>query len=321
MPPDDPSLNPVAVFTGLGAKRAGLLTQLQTMNLWSNPLMASTPLKANPNKYHIAFALLIECGVVHTSLGNLRTIRIDLRGMVGFLSDWDLSYEEIDELLTKNPSLRSFVMGYTAELKCRRIHFDGRPFVSNITKYDDHDRLKKGDIAFDYKDYTFTVEVKSLQSNSLKPRRNGEVKANFQCDGSDSRIVHFADGTNLKTTSLLVGEFDILAVNLHAFYGDWKFVFADNRDLPTVRTTRGAASRYTEYQMDLLLRSTMPMDNPPSAPYEDLPWGILDRLVAERRAAGMPTNSELAAQNREFGVEALEAEELPTIDNLPITSA
>jgi hypothetical protein len=237
---------------------------------------------------------------------------------MGFLENWELSYEEINELLTDNPSLRSFVMGYAAEVKCKSLWFDGHPEVTNVTKYDDHDREKKGDIAFDYRDYTFTVEVKSLQSNSLKPqKRSGEVKPNFQCDGSDSRIVRFPDGTELKTTSLLVGQFDLLAVNLHAFYSKWVFAFADNRDLPTVRTTRGAASRYTEYQMDLLLRSTMPMSNPPVAPYEAEPWAILDRLVERRHEAGIPTNSELLASRGVAGVDALDEVldlEMPGVD-------
>lgn len=225
---------------------------------------------------------------------------------LGFLEDWDLSYDEINELLTDNPSLRSFVMGYAAELKCRRMFFDNQPGITNVTKYDDHDRLKKGDIAFDYMDYTFTVEVKSLQTNSLRPKMSGLVTPNFQCDGSDSRIVDFPDGSSLKTTSLLVGQFDILAVNLHAFYGAWAFVFADNADLPTVRTTRGAAMRYTEYQMDRLLRSTMPMTNPPSAPYQPDPWEILNDLVQRRRQEGVPTNSELRRRTGTSGTDALD---------------
>lgn len=226
---------------------------------------------------------------------------------MGFLEQWDLSYDEINELLTDNPSLRSFVMGYAAEVKCRRMHFDQHAAVSNVTKYDDHDRQKKGDIAFEYQDYTFTVEVKSIQTNSLKPqKRTGLVAPNFQCDASDSREVKLPSGQRFKTTSLLKGEFDILAVNLHAFYDHWAFVFADNADLPTVRSTRGAAEKYTEEQMDHLLRSTMPMSNPPTAPYEETPWQILDRLVEQRKNAGVPTNNKLKAATGQSGVDALD---------------
>jgi len=225
---------------------------------------------------------------------------------MGFLEDWDLNYDEINALLTENPSLRSFVMGYAAEVRCRNMHFVGDPRITNVTKYDDHDREKKGDIAFDYCDYTFTVEVKSVQTVSMTPqKRSGLVKPYFQCDASDSRTVTLPNGEKFKTTSLVKGQFDILAVNLHAFYGAWEFVFADNKDLPTVRGVRGAEEKYTDYQMDWLLRSTMPMSNPPEAPYTMDPFAVLDVLVDRRRAAGVETNSELLAEGKTAGVDAL----------------
>jgi hypothetical protein len=226
---------------------------------------------------------------------------------MGFLEDWDLSYDEINELLTDNPSLRSFVMGYAAEVKCKRMFFQDAPGVSNVIKYDDHDRLKKGDIAFDYRDYTLTVEVKSLQSNSLRPqKRTGLVVPKFQCDASDSRTVHFTDGSSMVTTSLLVGQFDLLAVNLHALHHDWVFAFADNRDLPTVSLNRGAVGRYSDHQMVSLLQGTMTMPNPVAEPYYSDPWPILDRIVERRIAAGTPTNTQLAAQHKATGIDALD---------------
>jgi hypothetical protein len=226
---------------------------------------------------------------------------------MGFLEDWDLTYDEVNELLTDNPSLRSFVMGYAAEVKCKRMFFEDHPGITNLTKYDDHDRAKKGDIAFDYQGYTFTVEVKSIQSGSLVPKkRSGRVEPNFQCDGSDRRVVTFPDGSSLETTCLLVGQFDMLAVNLHAFYSKWVFVFADNADLPTLRTNKDAHLRYTDYQMDNLLKSTMPMSNPPVAPYENEPWSILDRLVERRQRSGIPTNDVLMDETGRSGIDALD---------------
>jgi len=202
---------------------------------------------------------------------------------MGFLEEWQLSFDEINELLTSNPSLRSFVAGYAAEMKCRRIWFSpevGR--VANVMKYDDHDRTKKGDIAFDYRGEHFTVEVKSLQTNSIKELGGRKVSANFQCDASDKRPVAFPDGSKVQTTCLLVGEFDLLAVNLFGFYGEWVFAFAKNRDLPRV-SGRGKAATYTQEQRERLLASSMPMANPPMAPYKMEPWGLLDELIEERR--------------------------------------
>jgi hypothetical protein len=201
---------------------------------------------------------------------------------MGFLEDWQLSFEEINELLTSNPSLRSFLAGYAAEMKCRRIWFspeDGK--VANVIKYDDHDRTKKGDIAFDYRGQHFTVEVKSLQTNSIR-EVGGHKIAVFQCDASDRRPVEFPDGSKVETTCLLVGEFDLLAVNLFGFHGKWVFAFAKNSDLPRV-TGRGKAAAYTQEQRQRLLASSMRMVDPPVSPYRMEPWSLLDELIEERQ--------------------------------------
>ncbi len=207
---------------------------------------------------------------------------------MGFMEDYEISYDLINKLLTENPSFRSFGLGYAAEGKLRELHLDNNPEVTEVEKYDDHDRTKKGDLAFRYRGYQFTVEVKSIQNVSMVPqKRSGIIKPVFQCDASDRRLVKFADGTTLQTTNLLVGEFDLVAVNLFAFENKWKFVFAANSDLPTVRNVRGAAQKYTEYQMDNLLMGSMPMTNPPSEPYEEIPWNILDRMVEKKIRAGL----------------------------------
>lgn len=215
---------------------------------------------------------------------------------MGFLEDWDLSFDEINELLTDNPSLRSFVSGYAAEMKCRRMWFDNER-VSNVMKYDDHDRTKKGDIAFVYKGETFTVEVKSLQTNLIKRDANGNLIGKFQCDASDRREVTFRDGSSVETTCLLVGEFDLLAVNLHGFYGDWKFAFAKNEDLPRVNGTRGRAKSYTELQLQNLLATTMPITDPPIAPYRMEPWSLLDELIEERAKGQAPEPVQVVGEN------------------------
>lgn len=205
------------------------------------------------------------------------------------MDDWELSYEEMNALLTDNPSLRSFVSGYAAEMKCRRLWFDEEPRVSNVKKFDDHDRTKKGDIAFTYQGHDFTVEVKSLQTNSIKFGRSGERVATFQCDASDRRAVIFEhDGSSVETTCLLVGEFDLLAVNLHGFYGKWDFAFAKNDDLPRVSGKRGKSKTYTQEQRDSLLATSMPMADPPIAPYRMEPWSILNELVEAREAGTAP---------------------------------
>jgi hypothetical protein len=100
---------------------------------------------------------------------------------------------------------------------------------------------------------------------------------NFQCDASDSRSITLPNGERLKTTCLLVGEFDILAVNLFAFRGQWDFAFAYNRDLPR-STHRG----YTPKQRKHLLATTMPITWPVQPPFLADPFALLDGLVKER---------------------------------------
>lgn len=218
---------------------------------------------------------------------------------MGFLEDWDLSFDEINELLTDNPSLRSFVAGYAAEMKCRNLWFVGNPKVTDVKKFDDHDRTKKGDIAFVYRGQQFTVEVKSLQTNHIKSDVSGALTGKFQCDASDRREVNFSDGSSVETTCLLVGEFDLLAVNLHGFYGEWRFAFARNEELPRV-STRGKAKDYTQFQRDNLLATMMPIGDPPSPPYRMEPWSLLDELIDERAKGQAPEPVRVVGENELF---------------------
>ena len=204
---------------------------------------------------------------------------------VGFLEDWDLSYNEINELLTANPSLRSFVMGYAAEIKCRNMYFNDKPDITDIYKPDDHDRVEKGDWVMTYKGERLAVEVKSIQTNSLKPKKSGKISPTYQCDASDRRLVTFSDGSTLDTTALLVGEFDVLALNIHSFTGEWNFVFAKNADLPTMEgATRGAAKKYTPLQQRQLIKTLIPIDfEPDPSIYSYNPFMIMDSVLEDRK--------------------------------------
>jgi hypothetical protein len=203
---------------------------------------------------------------------------------VGFLEDWQLSYEEINELLTQNPSFRGFVLGYAAELKVRELWFNEHvPSVSNVVKYRDHDRTKKGDIAFDYHGSRFTVEVKSLDTNSIRSLSTG-FRATFQCNGSDSRPVKFPDGSHAITNYVAANEFDLLAVNLFGFSREWIFAFAKNRDLPRLSDYRRRGKKFTEYQRKLLLASPIEISYPVRPPFTFEPWRLLDEIIDERAA-------------------------------------
>jgi hypothetical protein len=178
-------------------------------------------------------------------------------------------------LVDENPSLRGIMLGYVAEHKFREL-VEAHPHISATRKYDDHDRKRKSDRVLVYKGEEFSVEVKSLQTNLIQ--KVGTVwRGRAQVDGSDRRIVKFPDGTELNTTLLLRGQFDILAVNCFAFENEWHFAFALNRDLP-----KSTFKKYTQAQRDQLIASLVPVSWPPEPPFVADPFPLVETLYRER---------------------------------------
>ncbi len=187
-----------------------------------------------------------------------------------------MTADEVDEMLAANPSLRGMVFGYVAEFKLRKLWFSDATKFADARKPDDHDRRKKGDISFLYQGVELRVESKSLQTDSVKC--DGSVwRGRFQCDASDRRTVKIPGNGKLETTCLLVGEFDLLAVNLFAFGQGWKFAFAHNDDLP--RTT---FEKYKPAHRRHLLATLMPVSWPVESPYQAEPSRLLARIAKEK---------------------------------------
>lgn len=170
------------------------------------------------------------------------------------LKRWEISEQDLTELVDQNPSLRGILLGYVAEKKFHNA-FLNHPLISEIRKDDDHDRRKKGDRTIVYNGTSVTIEVKSLQTNSVKNLGEDNWQGKAQVDASDSRLVHFPDGSNLKTTCLLRGEFDLLAINCFAFGESWRFAFALNEELPS-----NTYKKYTGYQRHHLLPSLITIE-------------------------------------------------------------
>jgi len=196
---------------------------------------------------------------------------------MGVLERWQVTSEELDEVISASPSLRGFVFGYLSEYKLRKMWFsDDR--IGNLHKSDNHDRARKGDMTFIYGGAEVTVEVKSLQTHSIRQTEGG-VTGKFQCDASDRRRVALPDGQSIETTCLVVGEFDLLAVNLFEFQHEWRFAFARNRNLP-----RSRYPKYTPEQRDQILATLVEVTWPLKPPFELEPFRLLDEIAAERRA-------------------------------------
>ncbi len=191
------------------------------------------------------------------------------------LERWNITLEELTDVVDQNPSLRGMILGYLAELKLDKIWFsDDR--VSEISKHDDHDRKKKGDRVIRYKGHQFIFESKSLQT-AMNTRTSDGWVGKAQVDASDRRGVVLPDGSTVTTTCLLKGEFDILAVNVFSFENIWRFVFAKNADLPTSRY-----GRYTEYQRQHLLATLVEIHWPPRPPFSIEPFTLMNEMIQNR---------------------------------------
>jgi len=197
-------------------------------------------------------------------------------GEKSILCKWEITDEEFTELIDQNPSLRGMNLGYVAEKKFHD-QFLSHPSITHFSKDDDHDRTKKGDRRIVYRGHEFIVEVKSLQTNMCKDLGDDNWVGKSQVDGSDRRIVKFSDGTELNTTLLVRGEFDLLAVNCFAFGEKWRFAFAKNSDLPT-----SSYRKYSEEQRKQLIASLVSVAWPPRAPFSTSPFKLLDEIIQER---------------------------------------
>lgn len=192
------------------------------------------------------------------------------------LKRWGITERELTELVDQNPSLRGILLGYVAEKKFHDQYLS-HPDISEKGKDDDHDRKKKGDRRIVYKGRTFLVEVKSLQTHSVKNLGGDRWIGKVQVDASDRRLVTFPNKTKLNTTCLLRGEFDVLAVNCFAFGERWRFAFALNSELP-----ENTFSKYTAYQRKHLLPSLITVEWALQPPFTDNPFTLLDKVIRQK---------------------------------------
>ena len=171
------------------------------------------------------------------------------------------------------------LLGYVAEHKLQEILLS-QDSIEYIGKPDDHDRTSKGDHIIKYQGQQFVIESKSLQSRMVE--KDGDTwRGKAQVDASDRRSVVLEDGTQIETTLLMVGEFDILAVNCFAFEQRWDFVFARNSDLP-----RSTYRRYSPHVRSQLIASLVSVSWPPELPFTDNLTEILDLIATERELRG-----------------------------------
>jgi len=160
--------------------------------------------------------------------------------------------EDLVQAIKRAPSLRGMMLGYIAEEMFLKFLRKNRA-VSDLRQHDDHDRsMNKADVDFLIGGKRVSVQLKSIQTNSICFRSDLSIlHASVQNDGSDKREVLLEDGEVVLTTNYRVGDYDVLAVPLFPFTGQWDFAYKLNRSCR--RTT---STKYTANQQRQLL-STM----------------------------------------------------------------
>ena len=196
------------------------------------------------------------------------------------LDRFEISIEEFTDIVDSNPSLRGFILGYIGEAKAKQL-IKLNPYVSSIYKPDDHNRKSKGDLYICYKGKEFKIEVKSLQTNDVKKLDTDMWTGKYQCDASDSREIELPNGHFVKTTSLLVGEFDIVAVGLYQFGNTWRFAFAKNEELPRSKphSATKRSSAISAEDANYLIKGTLPISWPLCHPYTSDLFALLDSML------------------------------------------
>lgn len=150
------------------------------------------------------------------------------------------------------PSLRGMILGYVAELMFERHIPESYTMISaeHIRFHDDHNRKEnKSDRTIAYKGREYGIPLKSIQTNSIaRNLDSGLLEGDVQNDASDRREIILGDGSLVNTTCYLRGEYDILAVPLFPFTGDWTFAYKRNEDCATSQH-----AKYTPFQQNALL--------------------------------------------------------------------
>lgn len=193
------------------------------------------------------------------------------------IKSWGLSLDDLVTMIAENPHVYSPISGFLGEYKCRQLHLT-RPEITEIIRPSGYDKANKGDFVFFYRDESIRLEVKSLDGPKVSDLGSGRWKGPFQCNASDARAVTLPNGHTVVTNCIVAGGWDVLAVNLYDFGGEWRFAFARQDDLPR------ASSKYTSKDRPFMLATSMTITLPLAPPYTMDLLALLDTIVTDRLA-------------------------------------
>lgn len=162
--------------------------------------------------------------------------------------------EELDAVITENPSLRGFLQGYLAEVALKK-QLLLIPEVTSVEKIPDQ-ASEKGDLKVRYRDMDLTIEVKSIGTNTVKQDvLYDSWQGTVAVRSSDKKELEVEGVGRIRTSSIPRGGFDILAISCYAVSGKWEFMFMDNDNIP-----------YRDFKTPNLLKSSFTI-NPETTPY------------------------------------------------------
>jgi hypothetical protein len=184
-----------------------------------------------------------------------------------------LNWTDADMLLRvlrERPSARGMVYGFMAEMRFAK-WLDSHGISEDTHIVDDDHAKTKSDRTIPYKGKHYTIQVKSMQTNSLADVVPGQFQAKVQCDASDKRKLKLPTGREVETTCYLAGEFMVLATSLHPFERKWDFAFRLNSTLP-----RSTYYRYDPQDREHLLKTSVDITWPLKEPWTTNLFGLLD---------------------------------------------
>ena len=179
--------------------------------------------------------------------------------------------EELVQAIKNAPSLRGMILGYIAEVKFESEVLVPHHLTKDIQSFDDHNRAEnKADRAFFYEGKRILVQLKSIQTNSIKwALELNSLIADVQNDGSDKRSVLLPNGRTVDTTNYRIGDYDVLAVPLFPFTGKWNFAYKLNRDC-RLTTSKKYSQEDAQYLLSTTEKITFPLSDDWTTDLDDI---------------------------------------------------
>lgn len=138
-------------------------------------------------------------------------------------------------MMSESGNLRGMNYGYTSEY-----HFAdylnqlgiSEHFKPRETNHGKSAVKAKSDRTFKFKERYVSVQLKSPRTETIRALDTGFL-SRIECSTSDKHVYNLPNGTNLSCRCVLVDAFDVLAVSLQPFTGNWQsFAFKKAKDLP-----------------------------------------------------------------------------------------